>query len=133
VGRAQHDLALTLDERELWLTVTNRPYTPGDPRIGVVELGSRQPAFLDTGANAHDVILSPDGRTAWVTNSGFIDRPDDRVHVLDVATRGLLGVYPIGKYPFHAPKRGRDGNEVSPAAAQMWFTDHGLRASSASP
>jgi YVTN family beta-propeller protein len=84
--------------------------------------------MIDTGANAHDVILSPDGRTAWVTNSGFLDRPDDRVHVLDVATRRVLEVLRVGRYPFHAPKWGRDGNDVPPTAREMWFSDHGLTA-----
>lgn len=73
---------------------------------------------MDTGANAHDVTLSPDGRTAWVTNSGFTHISDNRV--------GLPGRrHP--HYPFYAPKRGRDGNLVPPGAAEMWFSDHGLR------
>ncbi|MEK7423665.1 MAG: hypothetical protein AAB131_07460, partial [Actinomycetota bacterium] len=80
--------------------------------------------LIDTGANAHDVTLSPDGRTAWVTNSGFVHIPDDRVHYLDVATRKILGSITVGKYPFHAPKRGRDGNAVPPTATEMWFSDH---------
>lgn len=128
VGRAQHDLSVTPDNRELWFTVTNRPYTPGDPRVGVIELGSGKVTLIDTGANAHDVILSPDGRVAWVTNSGFIDRPDDRVHFLDGATRRVLGMLNVGKYPFHAPKRGRDGNYVPLTSSEMWFSDHGLKA-----
>ena len=128
IGRAQHDLALTPDGRELWFTVTNRPYTPGDRRVGVMDLATKQVTLVDTGANAHDVILGPDGRAAWVTNSGFIDRPDDRMHVLDVATRRVLEVLTVGRYPFHAPKRGRDGNYVPPTSPEMWFSDHGQRA-----
>jgi YVTN family beta-propeller protein len=129
VGRAQHDLSLARDGRELWFTVTNRPYKAGDPRVGVIDLASPGTvAMIDTGANAHDVILSPDGRAAWVTNSGFLDRPDRRVHVLDVATRRVIDLLWVGRYPFHAPKWGRDGNDVPPTATEMWFSDHGLTA-----
>ena len=127
VGRAQHDLSLSPDDRELWFTVTNRPYKPGDPRVGVVDLRTGKVTLIDTGANAHDVTLSPDGKTAWVTNSGFTHLPDARVDYLDVATRRVLNSITVGKYPFHSPKRGRDGNAVPPTAPEMWFSDHGLR------
>ncbi|MBI4635769.1 MAG: hypothetical protein HY727_05415 [Candidatus Rokubacteria bacterium] len=127
VGRAQHDLSLSPDGRELWFTVTNRPYKAGDARVGVVELDTGKVTLIDTGANAHDVTLSPDGKVAWVTNSGFTHLPDPRVDYLDVATRKVLGSITVGKYPFHSPKRGRDGNLVPPTATEMWFSDHGLR------
>lgn len=127
LGRAQHDLSLSPDDRELWFTVTNRPYTPRDPRLGVVDLATAKVTLIDTGANAHDVTLAPDGRVAWVTNSGFTHLPDSRVHYVDVASRKVLGWITVGEYPFHAPKRGRDGNAVPPGAREMWFSDHGLR------
>jgi len=127
LGRAQHDLSISPDDKELWFTVTNRPYKPGDPRVGVVELATGKITWIDTGANAHDVTLSPDGKVAWVTNSGFTHIPDPRVDYIDVATRKPLGSITVGKYPFHSPKRGRDGNAVPPAATEMWFSDHGLR------
>ena len=127
LGRAQHDLSIRPDDRELWFTVTNRPYKAGDPRVGVVELASGSVTLLDTGANAHDVTLSPDGKVAWVTNSGFTHLPDARVDVIDVQTRKLLGSLTVGKYPFHSPKRGRDGNAVPATAGEMWFSDHGLK------
>lgn len=129
IGRAQHDISISPDDKELWFTVTNRPYKPGDPRVGIVDLtAGKRVALIDTGANAHDVTLSPDGRIAWVTNSGFVHVPDARVDYVDVATRKVLGTIKVGKYPFHSPKRGRDGNHVSPNAPEMWFSDHGLKA-----
>jgi YVTN family beta-propeller protein len=129
IGRAQHDISISPDDKQLWFTVTNRPYKPGDPRVGVVDLTTgKRIALIDTGANSHDVTLSPDGRTAWVTNSGFVDIPDSRVDYLDVATRQLLGTIRLGTYPFHSPKRGRDGNYVPADAREMWFSDHGLKA-----
>jgi DNA-binding beta-propeller fold protein YncE len=127
IGRAQHDLSIGADDRELWFTVTNRPYRSGDPRLGVVDLGTGKVELIDTGANAHDVTLSPDGRTAWVTNSGFTHIPDARVDCVDVASRQPLGSISVGQYPFHSPKRGRDGNAVPVTASEMWFSDHGLR------
>lgn len=132
IGRAQHDLSLSPDDKQLWFTVTNRPYRPGDPRVGVVDLATGERiALIDTGANSHDVTLSPDGRVAWVTNSGFVDVPDARVDYLDVATRKVLGTIQVGTYPFHAPKRGRDGNDVPANAGEMWFSDHGRKAAHA--
>ena len=127
VGRAQHDLSISADGRELWFTVTNRPYKAGDARVGVVDLATGKVALIDTGANAHDVTLAPDGTIAWITNSGFTHIPDSRVDYLDVATRKPLGWIALGKYPFHSPKRGRDGNAVPVRATEMWFSDHGLR------
>lgn len=127
VGRAQHDLSMSPDGRDLWFTVTNRPYKPGDSRLGVVDLETGKVVLIDTGANAHDVTLSPDGKTAWITNSGFTHVPDPRVDLVDVAARKLLGSITVGRYPFHSPKRGRDGNAVPATAGEMWFTDHGLK------
>ncbi len=127
LGRAQHDLSNSADGRELWFTVTNRPYKSADPRVGVVDLTTGKVTLIDTGANAHDITLSPDGKTAWVTNSGFTHIPDPRVDYLDVTTRRVLGSITVGKYPFHSPKRGRDGNAVPTTAGEMWFSDHGLK------
>lgn len=129
IGRAQHDISITAGDKELWFTVTNRPYKQGDPRVGIIDLMTgKRVALIDTGANAHDVTLSPDGRIAWVTNSGFVHIPDSRVDYLDVATRKVLGSIRVGKYPFHSPKRGRDGNYVPATALEMWFSDHGEKA-----
>ena len=145
LGRQTRDAAFTPDSRTLfvghetetfisvvevgtlWFTVTNRPYKAGDPRLGVVNLGTGKVTLIDTGANAHDVTLSPDGTVAWVTNSGFTHLPDARVDYVDVATRRPLGSLTVGKYPFHSPKRGRDGNAVPTGAPEMWFSDHGLK------
>lgn len=63
----------------------DRPYKAGDPRVGVVDLDAGKVALIDTEANAHDVTLSPDGKVAWVTNSGFTHLPDARVDYLGSA------------------------------------------------
>lgn len=109
VGREPHNLGASPDGR--WVATSNR-------RSGEVSV-------IDTGANAHDVTLSPDGRVAWITNSGFTHLPDSRVDYIDTAARRPVGSITVDKYPFHSPKRGRDGNPVPPTA--LWFSDHGLR------
>lgn len=129
IGRAQHDISISSDDKELWFTVTNRPYKQGDPRVGVIDLTTgKRVALIDTGANAHDITLSPNGQEAWVTNSGFVHVPDSRVDYVDVASRKPLGFVQLGKYPFHSPKRGRDGNYVPREGVEMWFSDQGLKA-----
>jgi hypothetical protein len=40
---------------------------------------------------------------------------------LDTTSRKPLGFIKVGKYAFHSPKRGRDGNMVPPRTADMWF------------
>ena len=127
VGLAQHDISLSPDGRELWFTVTNQPYRKGLPRVGIVSLTDPQKKvqMLDSGRNAHDVIFGPAGRIVWVTNGGFIGYPDPHVNFLDPKTRRVLGQIRVGRYPFHGPKRGRDGNYLPVDAKQMWFSDRG--------
>lgn len=128
VGTAQHDISVTQDHTELWFTVTGSRFKPGLRRVGVVDLRSAKLAqMIDTGHDAHDVIFSPDGKEAWITNSGFLTVPSDVVNVIDVQRREVLATLKIGKYPFHSPKRGRDGNYVPSNAREMWFSDHGLK------
>jgi hypothetical protein len=56
-------------------------------------------------------------------NSGFTHIPDARVDYRDTASRKPFAFITVGKYPFHSPKRGRDGNLMPPTAAEMWFSD----------
>ena len=130
VGFAQHDLTLSPGDSELWWTVTHRGYKKGEPRIGIVHLKSpdKKNEMIDNGGNAHDVIFSPDGATVWVTNGGFIGRPVPVIHYMDPAARRVLGQISPGKYPFHSPKRGRDGSYLREDAKEMWFSDRGIRA-----
>lgn len=126
--RGQHDLSITPDGREIWFAVTNRHYRQGDPRVGILDPATgKLVALFDTGANSHDVTLSPDGKVAWITNSGITHLPDSRVDYVDVASRKVLGSMRLGKYPFHSPKRGRDGNYLSPSASEMWFSDREMK------
>jgi len=127
VGAAQHDLAISPDGRELWFTITNRPYRKLEPRAGMIDLNGagRKVTWVFGTGNAHDAIFSPDGLTVWVTNGGFIGHAVPWVNVLDARTRRVLGTIKVGEYPFHSPKRGRDGYFIPPDAKEMWFSDHG--------
>ncbi len=128
VGFYQHDIAVAEDQSELWFTVAGPKYKQGDRRVGVVDLKAGKLAqMIDSGENAHDVIFSPDRSEAWVTNSGFLTVPSNVVNVIDIKRREVIANLRLGKYPFHAPKWGRDGNYVPPDAREMWFSDHGLR------
>ncbi|MFI1479566.1 YncE family protein, partial [Streptomyces griseofuscus] len=44
-----------------------------------------------------DVVISPDGTTAYVTNEG-----DDTVSVIDTATQTVTATIPVGTVPFWA-------------------------------
>lgn len=50
--------------------------------------------FASTGANPWTVAVSPDGKTAYVTNSG-----DDNVSLIDMIQRIPVGKPPVGKNP----------------------------------
>lgn len=127
VGTYQHDIAVAADRSELWFTVAGGKYKHGDRRVGVVDLkAGKLVQKIDSGNNAHDVIFSPDGNEAWVTDSGFLKVPSDMVNVIDVKKREVIASLWLGKYPFHAPKRGRDGNYLPADAKEIWFSDHGL-------
>lgn len=89
--------------------------------------GGKLSQMIDSGSNAHDVIFSPDESEAWVTDSGYLTIPSDIVNVISVTKREIVARLRLGKYPFHSPKRGRDGNYVSRDAKEMWFSDHGLK------
>jgi DNA-binding beta-propeller fold protein YncE len=129
VGVPQHDLAVTPDGRELWMTVTGVPMSREPRRVWIVDLPhGKVTARLNTGRNAHDVIFTPEGERAWVTNSGIPAIPDNHITVLDVRSRRVAADLVVGRYPFHAPKQGRDGRYVPPHSPLTWFSDHGLRA-----
>lgn len=129
VGVAQHDLAITPDGRELWLTVTGVTMRQEPRRLWVADPASgKVVAKMNTRRNAHDVIFTPDGKEAWVTNSGIIGVPDDHVTVLDVGMHRVTADYVVGRYPFHSPKEGRDARYAPKNPEVLWFSGHGLRA-----
>lgn len=129
VSAPQHDIALRPDGRILWFTVNGLRHTNGARGVGLLDVEQgREIARLATGENPHDVIFSPDGRQVWVTNSGVIGVPDSKVTIIDAEQRRILAQIAVGSYPFHAPKRFKDGNFVPPSAGTFWFSDQGQNA-----
>lgn len=63
-------------------------------------------AKVTVGLHPAHVVLSPDGRQAYVTNGG-----DDTVSVVDTATRQLAHTIRVGKYP-HGIRISPDGREA---------------------
>jgi len=51
----------------------------------------------------------------------------------DTASRKPFAFITVGKYPFHSPKRGRDGNLMPPTAAEMWFSDQSGEGATSTP
>lgn len=100
VGAGAHHLALSPDQRRLWVALTESARTIvildtrsiGHPRV----LGSFDPGYA-----AHDLSFSADGRRVWITSASGSD-----VGVFDAATRRLLFKVPVGPPPQHISMQG---------------------------
>lgn len=63
-------------------------------------------ARVTVGKHPAHVVLTPDGRHAYVTNGG-----DNTVSVVDTAARTLVATIPVGQYP-HGLRARPDGQEI---------------------
>ncbi len=96
-----------------WLLVANK----GDHTLGIVDpVGGRQVATVEqSGITGHEVIASPDGRTAYVPiygNSGVGQPGSDgtTIDVIDLATRRRVATIELGRPERpHCAQFGRDG------------------------
>ena len=61
------------------------------------ETGARR-ATLPTGEGPHEVAVSPDGRTAVITNYGTRERPGSSLTVVDVAAAEVLRTIELGRH-----------------------------------
>ena len=86
-----HGLALTPDERELYVTsmAGKAIYAFSVPAI-------RQLAKIDVGRYPNWITISSDGRLVWVSN-----QLDDSVSAIDTRTKKVVATIPVG----HEPKR----------------------------
>ena len=86
-----HGLALTPDERELYVTsmAGKAIYAFSVPALNQV-------AKIDVGRYPNWISISPDGRQVWVSN-----QLDDTVSAIDTRTKRVLATIPVG----HEPKR----------------------------
>jgi YVTN family beta-propeller protein len=86
-----HGLALTPDERELYVTsmAGKAIYAFSVPDL-------KQLAKIDVGRFPNWITISPDGRLVWVSN-----QLDDTVSAIDTRTKKVVATIPVG----HEPKR----------------------------
>ncbi len=84
-----------------------------DESLSVVDpVTLRVVAKVEVGGNPHEVLASPDGRTAWVTNYG--NGSLNTIHVVDVASAAVTKVIDLG------PLQGPHG--LAWADGKVWFT-----------
>lgn len=125
VGRMPHNVQVSPDGKFAWVTNNGEPgqmtdasghkgMAPG-PHEAMAQPGAVW--VIDTGTNtvvaqvpvglhpAH-VVVSPDGRLAYVTNGG-----DNTVSVIDTSARSLVATIPVGPFP-HGLRISPDGKEV---------------------
>lgn len=107
-----HGLALTPDERELYVTsmAGKAIYAFSVPDL-------KQVAKIDVGRYPNWITINPDGRLVWVSN-----QLDDTVSAIDTRTKKVVATIPVG----HEPKRllaieinaAPDGRTPNPAKAE---------------
>ncbi len=99
--------------RHAWLLVANK----GDQTIGFIDPGAGRmvSAVRESGFTVHELAVSPDGRTLFapVYGSGGVGSPGTNgraIDVIDIASRRLLRVIPLGRgLRPHCPKFGPGG------------------------
>lgn len=84
-----HDLALSRDGRQLWVT------NLANGRVSVIDTESRKTiASIYTGTRAHVVALTNNNKHAWVANIS-----DNTISIIDTTIFRILGTIPVGKGP----------------------------------
>lgn len=124
VGKMPHNVQLSPDGKFVWVTNNGEPDpdpAPGHPGMNKGEhavMGKRGAVWLiDTASDAvvakipvglhpAHVVLTPDGRFAYITNGG-----DNSVTVVDVAARSVVATIPVGKFP-HGLRFAPDGRQA---------------------
>ena len=86
-----HGLALTPDERELYVTSV-----PGNAVYAFSVPDLQRIAKIDVGKNPNWIAVHPDGGAIFVTNSA-----DNTVSAIDTNSKKVVATIPVG----HAPKR----------------------------
>ena len=123
VGRAPHNVQLSLDGKFAWVTTNGDRQQGGSEKKGMskdehatmtaigqlwaIDTASRTVAAkVPVGAHPAHVVLSTDGRFAYVTNGG-----DNTMSVVDTALRQAVATIPVGSYP-HGVRISPDGKEA---------------------
>lgn len=124
VGKKPHNVQLSPDGKVVWVTNNGEPdpdAAPWHPGMNKAEHAvMAKPGavwLIDTGADAviakipvgshpAHVVLTPDGRFAYVTNGG-----DNSVTVIDAVARSVVATIPVGKFP-HGVRFAPDGRQA---------------------
>lgn len=125
VGKAPHNVQVSPDGKVVWVTNNGEPAQTADASEHKEMAQGSHDAMgkpgavwaIDTATNAvvakvpvgmhpAHVVVSPDGRFAYITNGG-----DNTVSVIDTAARSLVATIPVGKFP-HGLRISPDGKQA---------------------
>ncbi|WP_157572073.1 YVTN family beta-propeller repeat protein [Hydrogenophaga taeniospiralis] len=125
VGRMPHNVQVSPDGKFAWVTNNGEPGPMADAAahkgmapgahgamaqpgaVWVIDTGTQAiVARVPVGMHPAHVVVSPDGRLAYVTNGG-----DNSVSVIDTSARKLVASIPVGPFP-HGLRISPDGKEV---------------------
>lgn len=124
VGKMPHNVQISPDGKVVWVTNNGEPdmdAAPGHSGMKKAEHAvMAKPGavwLIDTGADAviakipvglhpAHVVLTPDGRFAYITNGG-----DNSVTVIDAVARSVVATIPVGKFP-HGLRFAPDGRQA---------------------
>lgn len=128
VGREPHNVQVSPDGRWAWVTINyaveaTRKEAEKHPagampkqeheamtqagQVWVIDTATDQVAAkIPGGKHPAHVVLSPDGRFAFVTNGG-----ENTVSVVDASARTMIATVPVGAYP-HGIRVSPDGREA---------------------
>lgn len=89
LNHGAHDLALSRDGKQLWVT------NLANGRVSVIDTDSLKTiASIYTGTRAHVVALTNNNKHAWVANI-----TDNTISIIDTSIYRILGTIPVGKGP----------------------------------
>jgi YVTN family beta-propeller protein len=113
VGRQPHNVQVSPDGKLVWVTNGGSASDHGghgnaaQGEIWAIDTATREVAArIPVGKHPAHVVLTPDGRFAYVTNGG-----EDTVSVVDTQARKAVGAIPVGAYP-HGIRISPDGGQA---------------------
>jgi YVTN family beta-propeller protein len=121
VGRAPHNVQIAPDGKLAWVTNEGEQHTAshganahgqqgatsGRGEIWAIDTSRNTVvARIPVGSHPAHVVVTPDGRFAYVTNGG-----DDTVSVVDISARAVVETVRVGEYP-HGIRIAPEGKEA---------------------
>ena len=125
VGKMPHNVQVSPDGKTVWVTNNGEPAKAANPAahkgmakgehaamgkagaVWLIDAGSHSVvAKVPVGLHPAHVVVSPDGRLAYVTNGG-----DNTVSVVDTSTKQVVASIPTGTFP-HGIRFRPDGKEA---------------------